>query len=469
MEDPVDMDEKMDEKEDERMDEKVEDDKNEETIEIDEGKVLLIAAALGIVVLVGLAFLFNVPQTIYTAIANMFTTDHQDTEETNVSATTTSEQITQLSNATESSNASDEEVEFQPEPDTSEEQDESENATEDQTNPVEKSCAVEDMEIVINDGDDVTYDRDVELTIRAKNAVACRVRNEDDEWKDNESGWFEFEGPEMEMDWELSSGHGTKEVYLQCKDEKGLISEEVYDRIRYKTRSHSGGGHGPRPSIEYLWINDYNVSELYTNYPRVVLYYKVYNASRCYASEGGSNWVEVHCSNGFPDAAYFDITPTEGIKTLYLKAENRYGIADMKTVRVIYDITPPTVNNLKARESYDPLGRPVVHLNWDCDEQGVTYKVYRYEHGSLGRLRPGDRPHVQFELIGTTDQPRWKDRNVTEGKKYSYYIVAEDRAGNVGPESEIVEITVESWRNPSPGRDRTEDATPVAPDDMACV
>ncbi|NNF07358.1 MAG: hypothetical protein HKN21_11405 [Candidatus Eisenbacteria bacterium] len=100
------------------------------------------------------------------------------------------------------------------------------------------------------------------------------------------------------------------------------------------------------------------------------------------------------------------------------------------TVRV--DFTPPAPpTNLQTTESGTPTN-PTVLLSWDAspDTDVDLYRIFRLPPF------PGTTLYVEW-------RPRlYEDIFVERTMMYRYYIQAVDIAGNVGPESEVVQITI---------------------------
>ncbi len=96
------------------------------------------------------------------------------------------------------------------------------------------------MEMVINNGDRITYSRVVTLNIRTENVTHCRFTNDVD-YPDTWSAWEPAENGEWEKTWLLSEDYGRKKVYMECKDGEEIVGE-TYDTIYYRSRSSGGGG-----------------------------------------------------------------------------------------------------------------------------------------------------------------------------------------------------------------------------------
>ena len=91
------------------------------------------------------------------------------------------------------------------------------------------------------------------------------------------------------------------------------------------------------------------------------------------------------------------------------------------TSLLVVDKTPPSSTKLSGS-----AGRKSNDLSWDAasDENGISkYLIYR--DGSY---------------LAQTSGLTYKDGEVTRGTTYAYYVIAEDLAGNQGPQSNTVEL-----------------------------
>jgi len=79
------------------------------------------------------------------------------------------------------------------------------------------------LSIKINNGASHTKERDVQLTLKAKNADACKYKNEGGSWTD-------YESYRTSKSWTLTEGEGKKTVYYKCKNDYGYAetSTSIY-------------------------------------------------------------------------------------------------------------------------------------------------------------------------------------------------------------------------------------------------
>lgn len=80
--------------------------------------------------------------------------------------------------------------------------------------------------ISINGGASSTRSRSVVLSVSASGAAEMRFKNENLSW----SAWQPYAAQKT---WTLSSGYGTKTVWLQCRDACGYMSQQASDTISY--------------------------------------------------------------------------------------------------------------------------------------------------------------------------------------------------------------------------------------------
>ena len=81
--------------------------------------------------------------------------------------------------------------------------------------------------VSINSNAQFAYSVEAELEIFSETAVQMRMRNEGDVWTDDEDGWVDYS---TSYPWILDYGNGTKTVYLEFRDEVGIVTR-VQDDI----------------------------------------------------------------------------------------------------------------------------------------------------------------------------------------------------------------------------------------------
>ncbi|MDB5075301.1 MAG: hypothetical protein JWO42_1480, partial [Chloroflexi bacterium] len=131
--------------------------------------------------------------------------------------------------------------------------------------------------------------------------------------------------------------------------------------------------------------------------------------------------------------AYTDTAVTAGTYYYQVRAEDAAGnigpSSNEASANVLSDTTPPSApGSLVASAS----GTQTVNLSWGAATDNVAVSRYNV-------LRNGAQ-------IGTTPGLTYADNTVSASTTYTYTVTAQDAAGNVGPPSNAVNITV----NPAP-------------------
>jgi len=184
--------------------------------------------------------------------------------------------------------------------------------------------------ITINNDEQYTTSTAVILLAQASDGQGSgvyqmRLRNEGENWEP----WTTYSS--QPISWTLKSGDGTKQVYVQFKDNAGNISPESYDAIILDTESPSGT----------ITINN---DEEYTNSTSVTLqlnYADNVDISKARYSNDGI-WDTEEWETPTETKAW-TLLPEEGIKTVYAQFQDNSGL-DSVTVYdiIILDTTPPT-------------------------------------------------------------------------------------------------------------------------------
>ncbi len=104
------------------------------------------------------------------------------------------------------------------------------------------------LDLEINNNDQYTNTRDVELKIYAKYANECRFSNEDGDW----TNWQAYT---TSMDWRLSSGDGSKRVDMQCRNDYGTSKDHatIYLDTTPPTRVTGLDGESVGTSVQLSW------------------------------------------------------------------------------------------------------------------------------------------------------------------------------------------------------------------------
>jgi hypothetical protein len=65
------------------------------------------------------------------------------------------------------------------------------------------------------------------------------------------------------------------------------------------------------------------------------------------------------------------------------------------------------------------------HLRWSPLDGALSYKVYRFVNASGVVTGP--------EFLGSTEDTRFTDANVTQGNHYEYFVTGENKTGETAP------------------------------------
>ncbi|MFA5382770.1 MAG: hypothetical protein WC356_06385 [Candidatus Micrarchaeia archaeon] len=302
------------------------------------------------------------------------------------------------------------------------------------------------ISILINDGDEETENREVELLLKAKEVYRCKLWNENEDYYT--ADWFDFEKEEMEMNWELTSAGGTKEVFFQCKDEEDILTPVVSDKIFYDkdypsgSGGHSSGGSSNNdvpdsvPKYPYdLVLNLYGDTEEYTTIREIDIEFSVKNAEICeiYEEEGFGR--AVLCDS--QEIEDFVLSEGDELKTIYFRAKRIGGtwVEISKNIILIENEPEKPKVNLRIDDS------PYITFIFGTEEEPVPatidhYEIYRKTGNAPDETEPRKRTNTDsFVKIADVDSISYQDTNVIEGERYTYYIIAEDIIGRESPKS----------------------------------
>ncbi len=355
------------------------------------------------------------------------------------------------------------------------------------------------VELHIESGSGYVSSTYVTLDVMADNAAECRFSNENMAW----NNWVPYV---QETHWTLSSGDGTKTVYVECKSSEGQLSETTSDSVILDTHK------GDKISIEIDNGDDW------TNTRDVKLGLYTYSASQCrYRNEYGSDWSGW---SSYTTKKYWTLSSGEGDKTVYYNCKNANG-GDLGTASA--DITyskkepvPPSSMSIKINNgashtssadvtltlratnadacrfqnsggswtSYDdyttsmswtltsgsgkktvsyqckndygkesasasiyldtsPPG-PVTNLRATVDRNDVVHLSWSRVSGDISEydIYRSNTDFGLFAKAGSTRTTTWQDSGLAKGYTYAYYVTAVDSAGNEGPNSDTVTAVI---------------------------
>ena len=219
------------------------------------------------------------------------------------------------------------------------------------------------------------------------------------------SGW---QGYAISASWALSTGDGTKTVYVRYKDNAGNISAPFSDTIVLDTAAPSGS----------VSIND---GASYTNTTLVTLTLSADDAFSGVAqmsfSNDETNWSdwEVHRTG-----RSWTLTPGDGTKTVYVRYKDNAGNIATYSDTIILDATPPS-STVEALAAY---------------QANTSFMVFWSGSDALAGLASYD---VQFKDGTGVSWEDWQVGTIAtstafvgeEGHTYYLQSRARDNAGNV--------------------------------------
>ncbi len=286
------------------------------------------------------------------------------------------------------------------------------------------------INISINNGNEETEDREVELYLTSSKADLCKFRNE-------QRIWSELEKYKTNVDWVLSSGTGIKTVYVECFDIYNKSIGINWDSIEY-IKTNNGGGTGINCNNPPTNLNiKINGGEDFTNSLDVNLILSAVCADKCrYKNEGDviwPKWTDYRTSKSW-DLSKGSETG-EGTHEIFYQCKNEYGESGIVSDSIVYDVTPPNGEaNLIGEAKKD--GK--IELNWDIlgiRERNLNFNIYKKR----------DFVDRNFNLVDTTDEDVWVDYDTVNEQEYQYYITLVDEAKNEGTEeSNIISIVADS-------------------------
>ena len=183
-----------------------------------------------------------------------------------------------------------------------------------------------DGSILINDGDAVTNQQTVDLSLSASGAVSMMI---------SESSTFEgasYESYAISKSFTLSSGDGTKTIYVKYKDMLGNeTTETISDSIVLDTAAPTSG------SVSI------NSGATHTNNTSVTLTLSATGASEMMISEDADFTGASYES--YATSKSFTLSSGDGIKTVYVRYKDEAGNETTVTISdsITLDMTSPTV------------------------------------------------------------------------------------------------------------------------------
>jgi hypothetical protein len=229
------------------------------------------------------------------------------------------------------------------------------------------------VDLHIESGSGYVDTRYVTLDVIADNAAECRFSNENKVW----NNWVPYV---EEKQWTLSSGDGTKTVYVECKSSEGQLSQIASDTVYLDTHK------GDRISIEIDNEDDW------TNSRSVKLGLYCYAADQCrYRNEHGdwSGW------SSYTTRKSWTLSSGEGDKTVHYNCKdsngNDLGSAEADITYSEREPNPPSsmrirINNGASHTSSRDVSLTLHATNADAcrlKNDGGSWSSYRHYTTSM--------------------------------------------------------------------------------------
>jgi fibronectin type 3 domain-containing protein len=260
------------------------------------------------------------------------------------------------------------------------------------------------VSIVINDGDTLTLNRMVSLAVSATDATSGLSQMQ---FSNDGSTWSSWESCANSRVWYLSTGDGTKTVYLKVKDMAGNIAGQVSDTIVLDTTA-------PTPAIVILDGSDYTCTQ--------------YLFCTVAASDSGTPVVEMRLSNDgvwdtepwvafnpYPD---WGLTIGDGLKTVYLQVKDEAGFVSA------------TVSDTIVLDTVNPTGSVTINGGVEfTTSPSVTLSISASDSISgIEGIRISNDDWIDEPLESYVTSKQWSLPSGDETK--TVYVRIKDRAGN---------------------------------------
>jgi len=373
------------------------------------------------------------------------------------------------------------------------------------------------VSVHIESGAGYVAKRQVTLDVTAPDGGQCRFSNDG-------TTWNSYSPHSSTVQWTLSSGDGTKYVYVQCKDSSGVASDVVSDSVILDTR--------PPPYI-FIKIND---DEDWTNRKDVTLGLHCFAADECRYSNDEQHWSDW---SSYTTSKSWTLSSGEGKKYVYYECNDENGNDLGHASNYIYyseiPPNPPTelrmdinggdshttnkyvdldlhakhANQCRFRQSggdwtswedyqtekswkitgdygkktiyyeckndygnkqihdsiyYDSKAPPAINdlsASADSDSIHLSWSRVKDSSGISGYyIYRGTSSSGPLHAVGHTGGTTYKDDNVVEGNTYYYSVRAKDNSGNEGPNSNYAHATVK--KSGPPGKVTDLDAEALA-------
>lgn len=271
--------------------------------------------------------------------------------------------------------------------------------------------------IKINNDAQYTNSTEVNLNLSAADAGSGMGTGAQMQFSNDNTNWSTPEAYATTKNWTLTSGDGTKTVYVKFKDVAGNWSSAVSDTITLATT-------GPTGTIKI------NNDAVYTNLTAVTLTLSAQSSqsgvtiSQMQFSNDNTNW---SAAENYAVSKNWTMTSGDGTKTVYAKFRDSNGVwSNSVSDAIILDATPPQVI-LIFPSSVPPLSGVVNITATVTDNTGIT-KVDFYIDASL--------------VSSDTASPytyMW-DTTTSSNGSHTFKAIAYDNASNTS--SQQITVTV---------------------------
>jgi hypothetical protein len=200
--------------------------------------------------------------------------------------------------------------------------------------------------IHIESGSGYVDNTQVTLDTSSKGATLCRFSNNNVEW----SGWRSYVSTQS---WSLTSGDGTKTVYMQCKDESGTMSVTASDSVVLDT--------SPPP---YISVSINNGDQV-TNKRQVTLGLYAFGARECRFSNEDLAWSSYE---PYASSKSWTLTQGNGLKTIHYHCidRNKNSVGTAVSSITLNQIPPQAPDvSLTINKGDDHTGKRKVSLRID--------------------------------------------------------------------------------------------------------
>ena len=293
-----------------------------------------------------------------------------------------------------------------------------------------------ELSLVINNGEETTTSRNVDLLVISEEARFCRFTNEEN-YPDYTTPWMPYR---EHYSWRLSEGEGEKTVYVECMNDEE-IKQEAHDSIYYQEESSGGGAVLPEAlgvkiigysleegqsnhSVNFSVMSIYRENDLVTVTPNVYVELSslyatqgklwnepfYYNGQRVNVpdivdSEDEAEWdpiytngrvaftlipkMSIEINDTYTNMSLFRvIVIPDGMRKVYFKVSDGEHVSSTISDTIFYDETPPVLVSLEGEAivvnnshgggqvNYTPTASPRlvgVLLSIDAQDNGDAY------------------------------------------------------------------------------------------------